>query len=246
MRALIVNADDFGLSVGINKGIMRGYQLGVITSTSAMVNFPAWEQGVRLLTGNPGLGVGLHVNISRGRPLSNSADIPSLVNRDGLFHGAPELLLQANPDHILREMYAQYCRFVKLRRQPPTHLDSHHHMHCWPGIDQLFVLFAQERGLPLGYLPPREYRKELCTPDAYIWQFFDRGANQPNFIRLMEGVRTGTTQFLCHPGQVSPDLSNWSAYTWQRERELAILCSYTRNSFQERYGIHLVNFQALA
>lgn len=75
-RQVIINADDFGLSPAVNRGIIEAYRAGGITSTSMMVNMPGLADAVHAARSLPGLGVGLHFNLTYGRPLSDPA--PSL------------------------------------------------------------------------------------------------------------------------------------------------------------------------
>lgn len=86
MKHLIINADDFGLSPGVNQGIAEAYQAGGISSTTVMVNMPGFTDAVRLASLHPGLGVGLHFNLTYGRPVSDPRLIPSLIQADGRFH----------------------------------------------------------------------------------------------------------------------------------------------------------------
>ena len=125
-RRLIVNADDFGLARSVSTGIIDAYQAGQLSSTTLMVNMPGTEEAVDLAERHPGLGVGLHFNLTEGRPLT---DARSLVDADGEFLLRGELIRRAargrlRPDEITRELTAQLDRFVSLGLSP-THLDSH-------------------------------------------------------------------------------------------------------------------------
>ena len=85
MRGLIVNADDFGLSPGVSRGILRAHWEGIVTSTTFMVNFPWAAEMAGLLRRAPRLGVGLHLNLTTGAPVLPPAEVPSLVGPDGRF-----------------------------------------------------------------------------------------------------------------------------------------------------------------
>jgi predicted glycoside hydrolase/deacetylase ChbG (UPF0249 family) len=128
MKQLIVNADDFGASAGVNRGILHAHQHGIVTSTTVMVNFPDAASGLdQALTSSPDLGIGLHFNLTAGRPVSS---VPSLVDADGQFYNIaewPACLKAVQDDHIRQEMAAQVRRFIELTGRPPDHLDAHHH-----------------------------------------------------------------------------------------------------------------------
>lgn len=85
MKQLIINADDFGLSPGVNQGIVEAYQAGGISNTTLMVNMPGFTDAVRLASLHPEMGVGLHFNLTYGRPVSDVRLVPSLVQRTAAF-----------------------------------------------------------------------------------------------------------------------------------------------------------------
>src|SRR5215510_11634871 len=83
MKRLIVNADDFGFTNGVNKGIVQSYKQGIVTSTTIMANGQAFDEAVELARENPGLGVGCHLSIVGGRPVAPATQIRSLLESDG-------------------------------------------------------------------------------------------------------------------------------------------------------------------
>ena len=128
-RRLIVNADDLGLSPGVNRGILETCQKGIVTSTTAMVNMPDAAAGLELIrTQAPHIGIGLHLNLSYGRPLLDPAEVPSLVRGDGQFVSVSRGLASSRrwqADEVRAELGAQLARFIALTGTLPDHLDSH-------------------------------------------------------------------------------------------------------------------------
>lgn len=131
MKQLIVNADDFGVSAEVNRGILHAHHHGIVTSTTVMINFhdaaPGLEQA---LTTAPDLGIGLHFNLTAGRPVSPPESVPSLVTADGTFYYISEWsarMTTFEDDHVQQEIDAQVRRFIEVTGQPPDHLDAHHH-----------------------------------------------------------------------------------------------------------------------
>ena len=146
VRRLIVNADDFGLARSVSTGIIDVYQAGQLSSTTLMVNMPGTEEAVDLAERHPGLGVGLHFNLTEGRPLT---DARSLVDSEGGFLLRGELIRRSvrgrlEPDEITRELTAQLDRFISLGLTP-THLDSHQHIHMVPTVFRAMAPVLSER-----------------------------------------------------------------------------------------------------
>ena len=247
MRKLIVNADDFGLTKGVNKGIIKGYRQGIITSSTALVNMPAWAHAAGLLHSYPRLGVGLHFNLTSGRPVSAPEAIPSLVDEDGNFLGDLEFLTSADSVDIARELYNQYNLLVRSGVKP-THIDSHHDIHTLDNVMPVVLVFASRLGLPVRQVPWALVRYSSAgakTTGDLVVNFKDRGANRPNFERLLSQCKTDTVELRCHPGMVDAELERFSGYTWQRERELAVVCAYDKDDFPKAYGYQLINFSGL-
>ena len=149
-KRLIVNADDFGMSRGISDGILLAHQYGFLTSASLMVNMPATEYAIARLRATPALGIGVHLNICQGRPLSSPREVPSLVDQNGDFHPPPVMIRKLWKWQVAsREVELEFrrqIRWMKDRGLQPTHADSHHHMHIYPAAVSAFAraLAAEE------------------------------------------------------------------------------------------------------
>jgi len=138
-KRIIINADDFGLSDGINKAVAQAHTEGVLTSATIMANMPAAKEAVKMAKKMPTLGVGVHLNLSEGRPISKDNSIECLVDRDGRFALSPlKLAFLAVGRHKIRnavrtELTAQ-IQWVIDSGLTPTHLDSHKHIHSFPAL----------------------------------------------------------------------------------------------------------------
>lgn len=149
MKRLIVNADDFGLTESVNRGIIAAHREGILTSTSLLANGLAFEQAVALSRQSPRLSVGVHLNISSGLPVSPSGSISSLVNQRGELCLNPfalwiRILAQRiNLEEIRSEFRAQILRVFDAGLTP-THLDGHLHVHVLPQIFPLVIAMARE------------------------------------------------------------------------------------------------------
>jgi len=151
MKKAIVNADDFGLCRPVNEGIVLAHRKGILTSATLMANTPGFEEAVALARENPGLGVGVHLNLVRGRPLSEPGDIPGLLGPDGRFLARPGLILRRvvsgriKAGAVERELRAQLERALS-SGLPLTHLDSEKHLHAFPPVFRVVLGLAREYG----------------------------------------------------------------------------------------------------
>lgn len=228
-KKLIVNADDFGLSRGINYGIIEAHRHGLVTSTTAMMNAGAIEHAAQLSADFPSLDVGLHFVLSYGSPLSA---MPSLT-REGalgkwLWRIAEEGKL--NDAEVAEELRQQYTRFVALFGRAPTHIDSHHHAHLIPSVWKLVTAFAQEKGLPVRIDHSAVRAQNLSVQgvkgvEGFISDFYGENAT-PQFLlnALSHATRHGeqSVELMCHPGYVD-NVTRQSRYCDPRLTELAVL-----------------------
>lgn len=152
MKYLIVNADDFGLTEGVNRAIREAHQTGLLTSATLMANMPAFADAVGLAHSLPALGVGLHFNITQGHPVADPALVRSLLNEQGEFLGTTTALAkraltgQLVKREIATELRAQiekaHAAGISL-----THIDSHKHAHLLPPVFGMVAELASEYGI---------------------------------------------------------------------------------------------------
>ncbi len=200
MKQLIVNADDFGRSPGINRGILEAHLRGIVTSTTVMVNYPAAAPGLeRALAEAPDLGIGLHVTLTAGCPVSAPETVRSLLADGGEFVHISTWPAQMNrfePDHLQREIAAQVDRFLSLAGRPPDHLDSHHHAaYLHPDALRAMLEIAAGFGIPMragmADLPPDMAAAAL----ARILPEFDASVALPLVERLQAVLAAGPAPF---------------------------------------------------
>jgi predicted glycoside hydrolase/deacetylase ChbG (UPF0249 family) len=157
-RSVIINADDFGLSPGVNRGIVKAFRDGVLTSTTMLVHLEHFEDAVRLARECRDLPVGVHLSLLWGRPVSDASEIPTLVGADGRFPTRLSTLAaryfrgRLSPDEARLEFRNQIRAFVDSGLSP-THVDTHKHVHCLPGILGALIAAARESGVDKVRLP---------------------------------------------------------------------------------------------
>lgn len=229
-RALIVNADDFGRSPGVNNGIARAHEEGIVTSATMMVRWPAASEAAAYARGGR-LSVGLHL------------DLGEWEYRAGEWHQLYAVVAAEDPEAVEKEIGRQLQRFERLMGRGPTHLDSHQHVHR----DEPVATALARAGARLG-VPVRGVTPEIAYSGAFYGQD-SRGAPVPEAITVeglvetIEALPPGTTELACHP---AAEADHDSAYGRERLRELATLCDPRVRAAINRAGVHLRSFAELA
>jgi hopanoid biosynthesis associated protein HpnK len=183
MKELIINADDFGLSRGANKAIIKTWREGVLTSASLMVGGGAFTEAVSLAKENPGLQVGLHLTLVQGRAILPHDGFPSITDRQGNFTNDPVqagmryFFVKALRKPLHREIEAQILKFRE-SGLPLSHLDGHLNIHMHPTVFDIllelmprhgissFRLSRERLGVDLALSPRRRLGK---MADAFIF-----------------------------------------------------------------------------
>jgi predicted glycoside hydrolase/deacetylase ChbG (UPF0249 family) len=222
-KLVIFNADDFGYSRGINRGIVEAHEHGVVTSTSLMVNTPATDEAVALARDVPKLSIGLHVNFT---------------------NEAQRLVAFEDPRVVREELRRQFDGFVSRLGRLPTHLDSHQHVHRVPSCHRAFEELAAEHGLHLRDAPPVTYNGGFYGQ----WEYGVSDSSKISFEALAgilrNEIEAGIHEMCVHPGHVDPAFA--SVYHEDRERELATLTDPRVGTVLEEEGIRLIGFRDLA
>jgi predicted glycoside hydrolase/deacetylase ChbG (UPF0249 family) len=182
---LIVNADDFGQSPGVSRGIVRAHREGVVTSTSVLGNCEDLLTARALLAEAPGLGVGVHLALVGGRPVSDPARVPTLVGPDGrLRHSAREFFASWMKGELqIAEIETEFeAQISRIRQQGivPDHLNTHRHLGFVPAVGRAVEAVARRHGIggirsaverpTLGWLtePARGLEASLLTGLAWL------------------------------------------------------------------------------
>jgi predicted glycoside hydrolase/deacetylase ChbG (UPF0249 family) len=174
MKWLIVTGDDFGITSGVNRGIVQAHREGILTSTSLMVDRPACEEAAALGRACATLSVGLHLEL----------------NRD-------------DADRIAAELERQLARFIELVGADPTHADSHHDAHYDPRVLPHVLARSARTGVPVrGFSTARHFPKFYGQwgGETHLEQIGVAGLLRLFDVEISDGV----TELNCHPGYVEP------------------------------------------
>ena len=185
MKNLIVNADDLGWTDGVNRGILDAFHGGIVTSTSLLANGAAFAAAVKSAKAAPGLGVGVHLNLSDGDPVADPESVTSLLNDDGKFADGPERLLlkRARRGLILDEVEEEWdAQIQKLRDAGirPTHLDGHKHVHMLPGLFEIALRLAKSHGIDAI---------RVSLEESSLRAALSSGANHRASVVMKQGVQ---------------------------------------------------------
>jgi chitin disaccharide deacetylase len=225
-RNLIVNADDFGRSHGINQGVAMAHERGVVTSASLMVRWPGAIEAAALARSMPRLSVGLHV------------DLWEWVYRGGGWEQVYAVVAE-DAAAISSESREQLARFRRLLGRDPSHLDSHQNAHRGEPARSVLMALASELRVPLRhYTPGIEYRGDYYGQTAKGEPL--AGALTFDALRsIAQSLAHGTSELGCHPA-LAVDFD--SSYGAERLLELEVLGSPRAHETFEAEDVSLVSF----
>jgi predicted glycoside hydrolase/deacetylase ChbG (UPF0249 family) len=220
-RKLIVNADDYGRTAAVSRGILEAHRMGIVTSTSVMINQPAIDAQLAEALAETRLGVGQHLVVTAGRPVLPAAQVPDLVDGRGRFLDQHSVWARAErvPVGQLRaELSAQIERFCALAGHLPDHLDCHHFVHLFPPFFQVYVDLAASHGLPIRVpFPPQPEFGHALDRLPYLEGF------PPDLVRGMIATNSNLLRArgLAHPDHFIASFYGRGALT--RKHLLALL-----------------------
>ena len=264
-KRLIINSDDYGRTPEISRGIREAHLRGVVTSTTCMMNIPTTRDDVAVaIKETPDLGMGVHLVLTMGRPISAPETVSSIVDEHGSFFKYTPLIehLQTlNIDEVKKEWRAQIEAFIRAAGRKPTHIDSHHHSsyfspELFRGMLEMAKQYDCAIRFPFTQISPEleetaRHAPDLIQefnprrPDVFFVNFYDETATQEDLLNIINSVGEGTSEIMCHPGYVDDEFAKESVYNFQRQRELQILTDPAIKTAIESKGIQLITFADL-
>jgi predicted glycoside hydrolase/deacetylase ChbG (UPF0249 family) len=226
-RRLIVNADDFGLSDGVNRGIAAAHEHGIVTSASLMVRGPAAATAAAYARDHPSLSVGLHVDLGEWRYTGE------------VWVLAYEVVPLVDPAAVAAEVGAQVSRFVDLLGRAPKHLDSHQHVHREEPTRSVVTAHARELDVPVRHFAHAVRHEGGFYGQSGRGEPWPEGISVEALCTLLRGLPEGTTELGCHPGL---DDDSGSSYGAERSVETATLCDPRVRATLEGEAITLCAF----
>lgn len=248
MKQLLLRADDLGFSEAVNYGILRTVRHGLIGSVGVMVNMDATEHAVELFRDVPCC-FGLHCNVSVGRPLCPAEQVPTLVGPDGEFRSSRDYRAAkeefAAAEDFVRELTAQYRRFLQLFGRKPAYFEAHavESKNLARALEQV----AAENGLfyqpsfsdfTLNGVRVTNTRMHSMEPG-----YDARAAIRQELSGCAEG---GCYLYVCHPGYLDDYLLRHTSLTIARTDEVEMLCDPATRQWLTDHEFVLVSYETLA
>lgn len=219
MKKVIFNADDLGLSKGINRGILKACKRGVITSVSLMAGHKESLSGAKLFKDNPKISLGLHFEIDKQevKYLEDSkGNISTKIVKD-----------------IEQKFLEQVEIFKKIVGRMPDHIDGHHHAHILPPIGKIISAYCQRNKIKL--------RGQVRHIDSFFGQHAKELPSTKKLIEILKNLPNGISEIMFHPGFVTSDLK--SSYLKGRELELIALTSPKVKQAIKDLGIEAISWR---
>jgi len=229
-RRLIVNADDLGLSPGVNRGIAQAHEHGIVTSASLMVRSPHAADALAWAREHPDLSVGLHLDLGEWR------------YRGEAWIAAYEVVPLEDPAAVGAEVAAQVERFCTLAGTTPTHLDAHQHVHREEPARTVVAEHGARLGVPVRGLTPGIRYEGGFYGQSGRGEPWPEGIAPAALCGLLRTLPEGTTELGCHPGL---DDDSGSSYGAERAAEVTTLCDPIVRATVEQLGIELCSYGAL-
>jgi predicted glycoside hydrolase/deacetylase ChbG (UPF0249 family) len=224
-RLLIINADDYGFTSGVNEGIIQAHAEGVVSSTSVMVRErAAGEAGA--LKEYPELSVGLHFQIG-----------------DKALEAAVRAGEQLSPEDITAlkaDFAAQLDLFRELAGAEPTHIDGHYSVHLHPDVVPLLDEYCRDRGIPRRGIDAA-FIKEYFAWDASGAKDVERVSPEA-LLAIIDELGEGINELMCHPGLADDELRSVSRYVEERQIEVGTLTDLRVLERFEQADIELINW----
>src|SRR6266850_8278888 len=229
-RYLIVNADDFGRSSAVNRGVIHAHDHGIVTSASLMVRWPAAVEAAEHARNRPGLSLGLHL------------DFGEWAYKDENWTPVYTVVALDEVTKLRREALRQIAVFRTLTGRDPSHIDSHQHVHLREPLRSVVLEMAEALRVPV----------RDCSPEVhYCGRFYGQtseglpypeGITTDGLIEILAQLRSGVTALGCHPGTGDdPD----TTYGRERAQEVKVLCDARVRSALIEMGIELCPFTAV-
>lgn len=247
MSKIIINADDFGFTKAVSLGIVTGAKYGCITSTSLIVNLDDSAYAASLIDSNVNLGVGLHINVTKGKPVSSLNLVKTLVESNGEFHSSSWYLDKNNrvdENELILEFDNQFKRFTELMNRLPDHIDIHHIYDFYGNYPKLCQHIVNSYDIPCRmdnypsyYKYPKVKKLDNFETKEYTFESY--------LNTIKNAVDEEYIELTMHPGFVDKKLMNMSSLNLDRMNDLDVIMNKDFIKEIEKMNLSLCKFSDL-
>ncbi|MGD0117210.1 MAG: polysaccharide deacetylase family protein [Candidatus Binatus sp.] len=266
VRALILNADDFGMCHDQNEGVMRGLKEGLFTSSTILVTCPWFEEAAKFARSNPDADLGVHLTLTaewdsyKWGPVLGARAVPSLVDARGyLWQTVAQVYEHARLDEAEAELRAQIEKALAAGIDA-THLDSHMGtLQLRADYHEIYARLAAEYRVPIRLASRRRIGIEgmgaildqldaagVVTPDHLVFSGPPSVAQtEAYWTNLIRTLKPGVTEILCHPAIARDELKTCARDAFQRDADFRYFTSAKARQLVNEEGIKLLGFREL-
>lgn len=249
MKKIIFRADDLGYSEGVNQGIAKTVKRGFIQTVGLIVNLEHSQEGFELIKEYE-VCLGLHVNISYGKPVSDPLTLSSLVDENGMFKSS-RAYNQASVDfvkyeEVYREVEAQYFCFQEMTGRKPDYIEGH----AVSNETYFRAVEAVAHKYQLLYIPALVSPEDSCSikgEKLYFWMESMQENYDPcrTFLKMCSREREGVEVMILHPGFIDDELLSRSSLLLPRVREIQFLMREDLPELMNQQSAELTTYQKI-
>ena len=245
---VIFNADDFGLSKGVNLGIIEACKNGVVRSATMMAGMAGFDHAAILAKENPELKIGVHLTLTAGKSVGGVYQ--TITDEKGNFLNLSTLTGKVNEidlNEVEREYEAQIQKILTAGIEI-DHFDSHHHTHNLDGIVNVYIKLAKKYNKKVRFFDKEFLSEEYdgtVTTDNFTESFYNENVSIDSLMEIISEQKGTSLEVMCHPAYVDYPLYQSSSYHVKRVFELNVLTSDELRDFLERNDIQVCSFSDL-
>ena len=257
MRALLINADDFGLTDGVSRAIAELLESRAISNTTIMICVEGAENCCkRYLTSDISKYAGVHLQTTpechHNRPLSPASEIPTLVDAHGYFKPIYHEDW-VNPDEVRLEWERQIIKTAEVLGHKPSHMDSHHGTHRRESLTPIYLELAAKYKIPVrgGWTLNQVDGSKLGVKSSALSNSDWTGQNKSlqelkiSVLQLINSLNEGVPEIVVHPGFYDEELRVSSTWNEVRQNDYQILKELHEEKWLQSQGINLISFADL-
>lgn len=249
---LIINADDFALTMGVSKGIIKGMQEGSITDTSVLSNSIYFEDSIKLAEQNGIKSMGVHLTLTFAKPVLDVSKVKSLVDSNGYFFKQTSLIPKAyKKEEVRNELRAQIEKFLSTGLKM-NHLDTHHGFSVLDSeMLDIVTSLAKEYSVPMRRddilsqdvrIREKFLSSDIVSTDDFYISIMNESDNYIEALLEKHIDSQDTIEIAGHPGFVDKALLTTSSLTHQREKDLELFMSIKLKKYIKDNRIKLISY----